>query len=63
MITSKKNVLDGLLSGRLQATTTLISDSVVQPGLLLFRELIATKLERCAIVSAASRQSRAGLFL
>jgi len=46
MASAKKNVLGGLLSGQLQASTIVISDSLVQPALLLFRKLIEAKLER-----------------
>lgn len=46
MVGPRKAVLAGLISGQLEASTTIISDSVVQSALLLFRELINAKLER-----------------
>ena len=41
-------VVPALLDGSLQPDALILEDSLVQPGLRLFRELLLRELERCA---------------
>lgn len=43
---SNTGVLSELFTGDLRPVVIALSDSLVQPGLLLFRELVLRKLER-----------------
>ena len=43
---SGSSTLNAILTGNLDPEVTIISDSLVQPGLLLFQELVLRKLER-----------------
>lgn len=46
LLRSNASILQGFVSGKLRPATTVISDSLVQPGLLLLRELIDAALAR-----------------